>query len=192
MAKVVNPLMSMSASGQIGKSLVYFKWKGLDVVRSYAIPANPKTNSQMTQRGYFTSAVNLFHSVAFNELDRSALNFSATLDPKPQSGFNKFVQWVVDGLRLGKTFTPLYDCSITNISENSATVKIKCGSDKSAKLYWGTSKTFLPNVKTGTFSSNEWTFSLSDLPSNSYIYFMIKNTATNDVGRTGVYYFKTL
>jgi len=53
MAKVKMPLMSASASGKIANSLVYFTWKGLDVVRSYVVPSNPNTTSQQTQRVTF-------------------------------------------------------------------------------------------------------------------------------------------
>jgi len=41
MAKVNAPLFSFNASGKLANSLVYFAWKGLDVVRSYIVPANP-------------------------------------------------------------------------------------------------------------------------------------------------------
>ena len=192
MAKVNLPLMSASASGKIAKSLVYFNWKGLDVVRSYVIPSNPRTTSQLTQRGYFSDAVDMFHDTSFTDLDRSAFNLAATASKIVMSGFNWFMQQVVDALRAANTFHPLYQCSMSNITKNSATVTIKCGVDKTAKLYWGTSKNFLPNVVSGTFSNYTWTFSLSSLPSDSYIYFYVKNTATGESGISGVYYFKTL
>jgi len=41
-SKLKAPLLSLGASGQIGKSLVFFGWKGLDVVREYVIPSNTK------------------------------------------------------------------------------------------------------------------------------------------------------
>jgi len=192
MAKVNLPLMSVSASGKIAKSLVYFNWKGLDVVRSYVIPSNPQTTSQMTQRGYFSDAVDLFHTTSFTDLDRSALNLAATASKIVMSGFNWFMQHVVVAFRAGFSFHPLYQCSISSITKNSATVTIKCSIDKTAKLYWGTSKNFLPNVVTGNYASNTWTFSLSSLPSDTYIYFYVKNTATGEGGISGVYYFKTL
>lgn len=45
-AKVTGPLHSDGASGQIGKSIVFFGWKGLNVVRKWLVPANPKTGAQ--------------------------------------------------------------------------------------------------------------------------------------------------
>jgi len=50
MAKVTMPLMSASASGKLGDSIVYFGWKGTDCVRGYVVPANPKSASQGDQR----------------------------------------------------------------------------------------------------------------------------------------------
>src|SRR3989304_5419175 len=43
MAKLKAPLLSFGASGKLADTLVYFPWKGLAVVRSYVIPANPNT-----------------------------------------------------------------------------------------------------------------------------------------------------
>lgn len=192
MAKVTMPLMSVDASGKIAKTLVFFKWKGLDVVRSYAVPSNPRTTKQTIQRGYFTQAVDLFHSVNFNDNDRSAFNLAALNSKMNMSGFNWFVRKVVNNLVAGNSFTTLYNCNVSNITSSGATVTIKCNSDKTAKLYWGTSKTFMPNQVNGTFSNNTWTFTLSGLPSGSYIYFYVMNTASGEGGITGIYYFRTL
>lgn len=50
MAKVTGPLMSMSASGQIGKAIVFAGWKGVNYVRQYVIPSNPQSEGQGDQR----------------------------------------------------------------------------------------------------------------------------------------------
>lgn len=50
MAKVTGPLMSMSASGKLANSLVFFAWKGNNVVREYLKPANPRSSAQGDQR----------------------------------------------------------------------------------------------------------------------------------------------
>lgn len=50
MAKVVAPLQSFSASGKIGKSLVFFGHLGRNVVRGLVTPANPQTAGQGSQR----------------------------------------------------------------------------------------------------------------------------------------------
>lgn len=50
MAKVVAPLGSFSASGKIGKSLVFFSHLGRNVVRGLVTPANPQTETQGDSR----------------------------------------------------------------------------------------------------------------------------------------------
>lgn len=47
MAKVTAPLMSMDASGQLGKALVFQKG---GKVRQYVVPANPRTDGQKAVR----------------------------------------------------------------------------------------------------------------------------------------------
>ena len=50
MAKVTGPLMSMSASGTVGKAIVFSIWKGNAYVRRWLKPANPETESQGDHR----------------------------------------------------------------------------------------------------------------------------------------------
>jgi len=50
MAKVTGPLMSLSASGAIGKAIVFAGWKGVQYVRQYVIPANPQSEGQGDRR----------------------------------------------------------------------------------------------------------------------------------------------
>jgi hypothetical protein len=50
MSKVVAPLQSFSASGKIGKSLVFFSHLGRNVVRGLVTPANPKSEGQGDSR----------------------------------------------------------------------------------------------------------------------------------------------
>jgi len=50
MAKVTGPLYSMSASGKLGNAMVYFGWKGVNVVRQWLIPSNPQSATQGNQR----------------------------------------------------------------------------------------------------------------------------------------------
>jgi len=46
MAKVVMPLLSAEASGKIADTMVYFYWKGLNVVRRWVVPTNPREIKQ--------------------------------------------------------------------------------------------------------------------------------------------------
>ncbi len=53
MARTIAPLLSFGASGQIGKTQVYSKWKGRPYARRYIIPSNPNTTAQQGVRGVF-------------------------------------------------------------------------------------------------------------------------------------------
>lgn len=63
MAKVNGPLLSLDASGTVGKVNTYSKWNGRNYVRLRVIPQNPQTDSQAVARsavagsGRATSAV---------------------------------------------------------------------------------------------------------------------------------------
>jgi len=54
MAKTTAPLLSFSASGQVGKTQVYGSWKGRPYVRRHVIPSNPQTAEQSKTRNAFT------------------------------------------------------------------------------------------------------------------------------------------
>lgn len=50
MAKVTGPLYSMSASGKIANAMVFFGWKGINVVREWLIPVNKESAGQGDRR----------------------------------------------------------------------------------------------------------------------------------------------
>lgn len=92
MAKVTAPFFGFHASQQINKALVYFVWKGINVVRSWVVPANPNSADQQTQRNNFDAIVGNWHDPALNIADRTAWNVAASsVKYKPQSGFNRFM-----------------------------------------------------------------------------------------------------
>ena len=53
MAIPTAPLLSFSASGQIGKTLVFSRWKGRPYTRRYVIPSNPQSLAQTATRIVF-------------------------------------------------------------------------------------------------------------------------------------------
>lgn len=66
MAKLKAPLLSMGASGQIGKSMVIGSWRGVPYARQHVTPANPKTAAQTTTRNTFSSADDQFKKMLSN------------------------------------------------------------------------------------------------------------------------------
>jgi len=53
MSKTTAPLLSFGASGQIGQTMVFAKWRGRPYVRRHVIPANPQTAEQSLTRDTF-------------------------------------------------------------------------------------------------------------------------------------------
>ena len=53
MAKLTGPLLSFGSRGQIGKTLVTSKWRGVPYARQYVTPANPRTTAQQENRTRF-------------------------------------------------------------------------------------------------------------------------------------------
>jgi len=56
MAKTTAPLLSFGGSGQVGKAIVFSKWKGRPYVRQLVTPSNPNTTGQQSTRNAFSTA----------------------------------------------------------------------------------------------------------------------------------------
>ena len=108
MAKVKAPLFGFGASGKLAGALVYFIWKGLNVVREYVIPSNPKTTKQTTQRGYLKSAVDAIHAAQADathplvEADATAYALWASVVQRATTWFNQACRNFVDCLVASK------------------------------------------------------------------------------------------
>jgi len=75
-------------TGQLGKKIVAFTWKGIDCFRSYVIPANPDTGPQQTQRNLFSAVI----AFAVGCLD-SIINTYWNKWAIQQSPYNAFVKY---------------------------------------------------------------------------------------------------
>ena len=189
MAKVTAPLFSFSASGQLGGALVYFNWKGLQVVRTYSVPSNPNTAAQQSQRTAFAAAVDAWHDVGLDADDVSAWNRYAATFSSPRSGFNAFVKDQVDIDVAG--YTPnmgisggvidssggQFDCTVT---EDGAATAADC--------VWGYTPTALNNTQALSEVANVWSATNVPATAGSRVYarFVLK-TGGNITGRTGIF-----
>lgn len=197
LAKLRAPCFSLGASGKLGDALVYFGWKGLNIVREYVVPANPKTTGQTTQRGYLTNAVFWIHdsqaSAAnpLDETDTQAYALWGSTFPTPRTWFNQAVKNWVDQFvaslkgrifRAGAT-TPGADQLA--VSCNYAPYAITGGS-----VYYGTSKTALIHSKAATMTGTNFTCTLTGLTTGVKYFWQFRASAPADsVGvRSGIYY----
>lgn len=161
MAKVAGPLFSLRAAGALAKTLVYFSWKGLKVVRSYAIPSNPKTTAQTTQRGYMTEAVAAIHAAeilaanAMDEDDQVAYARLASTFPTPRTWFNQAIKAWVDCRVATKDPIIYSDGTISDPTNDSVDlifyINEKTGSTLAAgKFYFGDTPTSLIHAYAAT------------------------------------------
>jgi len=124
MAKLKAPLFSFAASGKLADALVFFNWKGLNVVRSHVTPSNPKTALQQTQRGYMGTIVDAIHTAQARatfplvEVDQTAYSALATTLGKVMTWFNMACKLGLDGLRLSDGWTLYCTGAMVNPSKD--------------------------------------------------------------------------
>jgi len=150
LAKLKGPLFSLGASQQLGKALVFFGWKGLDLVREYVIPANPRTAGQTTQRGYLTDIVGKIHTAQastthpLTAIDVIAYALWASVVQPATTWFNQACRNGIDQLVAGKREC-VFSGGVTTPGTDKLTVEVwSLGiAPTQGKFWYGTSKTAL-------------------------------------------------
>lgn len=202
MAKLKAPLLSLGASGAIGKAIVYFPWKGLNVAREYVVPANPKSTAQKLQRGYLTDAVTMIHNYQavspfpIAEDDIRAYALWGSIYPTPRTWFNQAIKNGLDQYRLSKSFVVFRSVTLVPSDTTINVTGIASGDPDhptSHDVYWGTSKTALINKQTITqeeFAAGE---DITGLPKSTKIFLQFEPVAPDEVigSKSGIYYAKT-
>lgn len=161
MAKLKAPLLSLGASGNLGNALVYFNWKGLDVVREYVVPANPKSTAQIAQRGYLTSAIAAWHTNAYTDPDRIGWNRYAGTLAKIMSGFNAMMRLAIAIYAAASTWRTISQIEIDTETAVGFDVDVEnsiVGFGIRARI--GTSKTHFP-VTVALVDDADGTYSLT-------------------------------
>lgn len=190
MAKVLAPLFSTKARGQLGKSIVFFPWKSINAVRSYVIPANPNTAAQQAQRTIMTNAVAEWHAAGYTAKDKTAWNKFASTLAGALSGFNAMVRTYIDALVLGETWIRIANAEEANAGATDVDITCDANTAGDYILHWGTSPTFMPNTDQQTMAINVVTFDMHDLVDGVIYYYYIDDTIANNTGRLGVYKYK--
>ena len=102
MAKVTMPLMSGSASGKIGNNIVFFGWKGMNVVREWLKPANPQSAGQGDARIILGGTGRACAEVVPDSTYHLAL-IAKDVIPSGQTKQSYLVKYIRDHLLIGST-----------------------------------------------------------------------------------------
>ncbi|MBA7677017.1 hypothetical protein ES703_85265 [subsurface metagenome] len=194
MAKLKGPLFSLGAAGQLGKTLVYFPWKGINAVRTYVIPANPQSDEQIIQRDYLKDGVTEWHGAAYSGDDVGAWNRYAGILAKIMSGFNSMIKTFVDEAILTNTWQRI--TGVTSANPHANDFEVECsmplpGADPTC--HYGRRKTHFPDsVVLDDLGGAKWGKTLDSLTKDSLYYFYIEHGSSGtDFGRTGIYSQRT-
>jgi len=173
MAKLKGPLMSMDARGQLGKTLVFSGWKGIKDVRSFVIPANPKTVGQVTQREFMSEALIKWHSPYLDVKDFSAYNLRASVLSAIMSGYNFFVKCFLFAKK--SDFYPVFPYGLTVLVNTGGDITFRVM--VSGGIIMQTRYGYKPTVFGALVSltrigqTNQFEFSGSGFVVGKYVYF---------------------
>jgi hypothetical protein len=87
MAKLTGPLLSFGAKGQLGKTMVMSKWRGIPYARQHVVPTNPNTTAQQVVRKTFALLREMWKVAPAPVLD----TWNSFAQGRPFLGVNKFV-----------------------------------------------------------------------------------------------------
>jgi len=96
MVRVTAPALSLDASGTIGKTVTYAKWKGRNYARQRVIPTNPKSASQSGLRAMFKFLSQQWDGMA----DADKEDYDAEAESRQLSAFNVFMSKNMDRWQL--------------------------------------------------------------------------------------------
>jgi len=145
--------MSLGATGQLGKALVFLHWKGIDDVREYVVPTNPRSAKQTTQRGYLAAVVEAIHAAQAEDTnplvsaDCVAYALYGGCEPTPRTWFNQACKNWLDQ----KVATKLPCLCSAGTLDNAtagqldASIYLWEATCAAGKFFYGTSKTALIN-----------------------------------------------
>ena len=101
MAKTTAPILSFGAAGQIAKTQVYARWRGIPYARRYIIPANPRTAGQTLTRSVFTFLTQQWKLMAAG----AQAPWTAYAKGQPLTNRNALLKFNVQALRSGSDMT---------------------------------------------------------------------------------------
>jgi len=130
MAKVTGPLMSMTASGKLADTLVFFGWKGIAVVRQWLIPANPQSADQGDIRLVIGGTGRACGKCVPDSAYHDQLK-DLDVIPAQQTKQSYLVQYIKDNYIAGKgaTMTGNYSVALAALKAHTAYTSFQSGAD---------------------------------------------------------------
>lgn len=110
MAKVTMPLLSAEARGKIADAIVFFPWKGLNIVRQWLIPANPQSAAQMTARAKLKAIGKAISKIQTpDDISGGSIIYARALDKAPsgQPWNSYFAKQVLDHVKVATNWSAL-------------------------------------------------------------------------------------
>jgi len=107
MAKVVMPLLSAEASGKIANTMVFFYWKGKNVVRRWVTPTNPRSAAQKLIRTRLAAVGKNLAAMLTASPYAAIVTLIRAVTPANQIWNAYFVKQTVDYIKSNTAFTDL-------------------------------------------------------------------------------------
>lgn len=126
MAIVNGPLFSLDASGKVGDALVFTKWKGRNVVRSYVTPANPRSLAQRARRTMMAILVDIWQGMDSTDKD----SWQDLAIANNYSTFNGMTSYNLDEQTLGNPPTKNRSDTPTVIAAGSGSLSSTVGTNR--------------------------------------------------------------
>jgi hypothetical protein len=171
MAKLKMPLMGMEASGQLGKTLVYFNWKGINCARMHVTPSNPNTASQQARRTLLSDAVDDFHDTALTDTDIDGWRRLASIQSKPMTYFNVYVKKYIDTDDASETWAAFHNDATDSTVAGQVDFSIDSAAAVTAYVRYGNSPSYMPNTALLTETDDTFEESVASLDEGSVIYY---------------------
>lgn len=182
--------MSLGATGAIGKILVFMSWKGINDVRSYVVPANPKSNKQTIQRGYLTNAVTAIHVAEAHAtkpltlVDKIAESLFGSVYPTPRTWFNTICKKWLNQQRATKKGVIYRSTTTTPTSGQIVIVLYRteqgANTITAGDVYYGLTKTSMPNKVAAVIDAVNITGTITGLTNLTKYFMQFRPTAHAD------------
>lgn len=123
MAKLLAPLLGFGAHGQIAKTVVAYTWNGINCLRAYVVPSDPKTAPQLAQRAIHKTAHDGYKLYFSNEQTKTSWNLYRTTRRIHGTGYTCYMSSALKTLVGGESPWSPYEA--LNILPDVAQIRFK-------------------------------------------------------------------